>query len=369
MKKTIILISGMLLCLNLVNAQQKYRYFSNHPFFENENGAWTSLSTIEIGQATESKAVLEKRTSLKMKEYKSKSYNSKGKVYNTCFFRFNDKGRIIEIERLDKNLKASYKSVIKYEKDSLISEFVSVNKKGEVRRYIYHYDEKGRFIGNEYIVDTKTKKVLKVTYNNNGKITSRIAQFGNQLKKSSEIKNYYNENGDMVKSENYFKGKLKKTYHYECRPEGQATDLKKSKSTDICKWEEASSDGSYKTYSRSTTDKKTYLNIRSFNKDSVLLEHKSFLQDSLLVYSEMHKSAFNTAKSYNKRGKLKSIYETLRDENGNLIQTKNCWFLLNGKSNIYLRENQFNKDGLLVEAKSTYKKNRPSITKYEYSFY
>lgn len=366
MNKLILITSvAFLYALNL-NAQ----YYSNkHPFIYDESGRWIPFYETENGRGIEDSKDLKRRVELKLKEYKTVQLINKGKDQITRIYSYNVKGRLTQIKSFNKKNEVQGITTLSYTKDSLLSEYIQINKKKKETKFIYQYDENGRFLSNQKIKGGKIQSELIKTYNAQGDVTSRLNKYGRKLKHSSENKSYYNTNNDLVKTEYYLNGKLKNVYNYDCKPEGEKEAVKKVKSSDICEWTEESRDGSYKVYSRTTHKKRMYLNIMKYNKDSILIESNRFLNDSTLVYHSLHFENSNSYSNYNKKGVLKYFNSNTFNENGNLILSTRISYWSSRRAHTTITENKYNEKGLITETILLYGKGKPDSIKYYYTFY
>jgi hypothetical protein len=354
-----------------LNLTAQIRYYTNHPFIYDESGNRISFYKTENGRGIENHKNIQKRVDLKLKEYKTVTPINKGKDQATTIYSYNEQGRLSQIKRFDENNELRYLTTLKYTRDSLLSEYIGIDKKKRETKYLYKYDENGRFISNQQVKHGTVKGELICTYNAKGKVTSRLHKYGRKLKYSSETKNYYNANDDLVKTESYYKGKLKNVYNYDCKPEGEKeVELdKKVTSSDICEWTEESRDGSYKVYFRTTNEKRMYLNINKYNKDSVLIESNRFLNDSILVNHSLNFENTRSYSNYNKKGKLLHFNSSTSNEKGDLILSTRVSYWGSRKAYTNMTENKYDEQGLISETTLINGKNKPRSIKYYYTFY
>ena len=368
MNKLILITSVAFLYAFNLTAQFQY-YSSNHPFSFDISGKRISFYETENGRGIEDPKELKRRVELKLKEYKTVQLINKGKDQITTVYSYNVQGRLTQIKSFDKNNELRHLTTLSYTRDSLLSEYIGIDKKKKETKFIYQYDENGRFLSNQKIKGGKIKSELIKTYNSEGKVTSRLHKYGRNLKHSSENKSFYNTNNDLVKTEYCLNGKLKNVYNYDCKPEGEKETDKKVKSSDICEWTEESRDGSYEVYSRTTNKKRMYLNISKYNKDSVFIESSQFLNDSILVHHSFNFEKTSSYSSYNKKGKLNYFHSMTSDNNGNLILSTriNHWNSRRAYTN--MQENKYDEKGLISETILLRGKNKPTSINYYYTFY
>ena len=368
MNKLILITSVAFLYAFNLNAQFQY-YYSNHPFSHDVSGKQIHFFNTENGRGIEDSKELKRRVELKLKEYKTVQLINKGKDQITTIYSYNVHGRLTQIKSFDKNNELRHQTTLSYIRDSLLSEYISVNKKKKETKFSYQYDENGRFLSNQKIKGGKIKSELIKTYNEQGEVTSRLHKYGRKLKHSSENKSYYNTNNDLVKTEYYLNGKLKNVYNYDCKPEGEKEAVKKVKNSDICEWTEESRDGSYKVYYRTTNKKRMYLNINKFSKDSVLIESNRFLNDSILVNHSFNFENTRTNSRYNKKGKLRSFYSNTSDSEGNIILSTRVNYWGSRRAYTHMTENKYDEKGLITETILSNRKSKPNSINYYYTFY
>lgn len=278
---------GYVLCAVNTTAQTPYIALSDNANLE--------FYKIEFGMSLEDKDVLQKREEIKLKQTNFTYRNKKNKVESHGYVTYNSKGHLTEI----KNKKTSRHLI--YENDSLLINYIEINKTPKNSNYSY---KNGHFTGYQKYKNGKLISELIVTYNEQGKVTSRLTKKGKNLKKSSEQKTFYHPDGKIQKSQTFVNKKLKREYIYECKPEGEIADVKKVDNTSVCTWKDEKNDGSYINYARYTEEKETYLWKGTFDKDSNLIASERLLNDTIKIYSFEKKGNTEITNNYNKKGKL-----------------------------------------------------------------
>ena len=372
MKQLTLCILTLFFGYETVNAQfddsYRYRYSSYSPYLRDENGEHFWLKLEYAPGSQENKKTIERRLLNKFKSISKTYRNKKGeKSYTETHF-YNELGRLIKIETYShKKEKYAFKTV-KYLNDSIISNVETINYKGEKDTYDYSYIEHdGKFLLTAAKVTKKgeVKEKLIIQHNEFGKITSRKQFYGNNLKKTRETINEYNSSGEILKTSYYYKEKLESVYNYDCNPEGKKEVDKNIKVSDICKWTEESNDGSYIVYSRSTSEKKNFLNVWMFSKDSLLISKKTFLNDSILVSSITNYDNYQVHNTYTKKQKFHSTYTTLYDDDHNLLEKKYGGYTFMNKYSYYII-NEY-KNNQLVQTKSMRNGEKVRERIYEYN--
>lgn len=329
MKKNLItLICGSLFVFNLA---------AQHPYIHLSDNVNLEFYKIEWGMNLEDKEVVQKREEIKLKQTNFTYKNKKNKVEGEGYFVYNEKGRIAEVKN-----KKSNKYLV-YENDSLLTNYVEVSKKSESLNYSY---QKGHFTGFQKYKNGKLISELIITYNEKGKITSRLTKKGKNLKKSSEQKTFYYPDGKIQKSQTFINGKLKREYVYECKPEGEIVNVKKVDNTSVCTWKDERNDGSYINYTRYTEEKETYLWKGTFDKDSNLIMSERFLDDTVKVYSFEKTKNSETTSNYNKKGVLTYYTKSVFNDAHLLIERENRY---GKKSKLYKSVNEYDEKNMLVK--------------------
>lgn len=348
MKKIFLPLIGCLVFILNATTQTPYISLSDNVNLE--------FYKIEYGMSLENKDVVNKREEIKLKQtnftYKDKNNKIEGEGYVT----YNPKGRLTEI----KNKKSSRHLV--YENDSLLINYIEVSKKSENLNYSY---QKGHFTGYQKYKNGKLVSELIVTYNEKGKLTSRLTKRGKNLKKSTEHKTFYYPDGKIQKSQTFYNGKLKREYVYECKPEGEIVDVKKVDNTSVCTWKDERNDGSYINYTRYTEEKETYLWKGTFDKDSNLIMSERFLDDTLKVYSFEKTKNSETTINYNKKGVQTYYTKSIFNDAQLLIERQSKY---GKKTKVYKSVNEYDEKNMLVKTTNFQDEKIISTVEYKHIF-
>jgi len=349
--------------------QSKHNHYTSYsPYLQDENGEhfWLNLEFAPGSQ--EDKKMIENRLNNKLKTISKTSLNSKGEKNYTYTHTFNEMGRITQTQRYFHKKDKYATTILTYLNDSIIKGIETINYKGKKNTYDYSYIEHdGKFLLTSVIITKNgtVKEKLIIQRNQKGKILSRKEFYGKDLKKTSETRNEYNSSGDIIKTSFYFKEKLESVYNYDCNPEGKKEIDKKVEVSDVCKWTEERNDGSYIVYSRSTSEKKNYLNVYEYRSDSTLFCLKRFLNDSLLVVHNTFQKNASINISYSDKQKMTWSSLNIYDDNHNLLQRKyESHSFLNNYS--YLTINEY-KNNNVVKTISSRKGHKASVWTYEYN--
>ena len=204
----------------------------------------------------------------------------------------------------------------------------------------------------------------KIDYNPNQKVIQSSLV---RKSKKFEIQNLYNDENKLIKTIYLINGKIKKQWIYECKPEGEVVASKSEALSSFCNYKEESADGSYTTFTRTLKEGKPYLNKQVFNKDSILVSSKTFLNDTILIWERSKVANVETTISYKKSGKINYKQIVNFDNLGNVTSRE---FLNRNKSTSYSkREFKFNTNGT-VSSETVYHKGKfQKSIDYEYTFY
>jgi len=363
---------------------------------ENDNFLWFNVEFYPGSQ--ENQKTIQRRLKDKLKTFSSINYDKKGNKESTRTFSYNELGRLTKIMTYSHKKEKSAYTLIDYLNDSIVKRVKGSSCNGFKRIYDYTYTYasiNGKNLLTSAIVTKKGKEQRKlvISYNEAGKVVSRKSFYGHNLKKIGETKSEYNETGDLIKTTHFYNNKIKSVYNYDCNAAGKKVEDKKVRVSDVCKWTEERNDGSFIMYSRSTSNKKNYLKVFEYSKDSTLVARQSFLNDSILVasyakydntetknyFTEKQKLRFSTTSIYNDEHQIlehtyvrtkgdkdmnKTIYEY---KNGNLTK---CFFIYNNHKTWELNY-EYNDKGLKTSCsyKKGVKQKKNYSYSYEYTFY
>ena len=371
MKKITLVAFSILLSVTVFSQHHNFHFSMNHPVIHDENGEFIWFHPLELVSSVESKKTLDKRLANKLQTIQKTSYDRKGEKEYTSTHKFNELGRITSINSFKHKGDKTWTYQITYFNDSLINKVAVKNYKGDSIIYNYSYEEiNGElyFKGSEQIKNGKIENSNTITRNEAGKPTSKLQLYDRNLKHSSETKSYYSEDNQLIKTEYYHDNKLESVYNYDCDAEGKKIENKKVESSDICKWTEERRDGSYINYSRSTNEKKNYLSVSLYDKDSAFVYWKKYLNDSILVESRNYynDTKIDVYRRFNDKQKIIWSSKSIYDDNHNLLEHE---FINYGRKNSYIstKINTYNSEGLLA-SKTTYENHKkPYKTSYTYN--
>lgn len=371
MRNFTLIAFSILLNSSLFSQTHNFHFSSSDPMIQDEKGEFIWFYPIESVNSVENRKVLEKRISNKMNSIQKTSYTKKGEKDLTVTHTFNQLGRIVSTHYLQHKNNKTWSDKINYFNDSLINQVVTKKYNGDTITYNYFYETiEGKLYYKGYET-SKNQKIVRsklITRNKAGKTTSNLQRFGHKLKHSSETKSYYSEDNQLVKTEYYYDNKLKSVYNYDCNAEGKKVEDKKIKTSDVCKWTEERRDGSYINYSRSTNEKKNYLSVSLYDKDSAFVYWKKYLNDSILVESRnyYHDTRIEVYRRFNDKQKLKNSYKYIYDENRNVLEYE---YINYRRKHTYVQTkiNSYNSDNLLETNTRYGNHKKPYTTTYSYN--
>ena len=371
MRNFTLIAFSILLNSSLFSQTHNFHFSSSDPMIEDEKGEFIWFYPLESVRSVENRKVLEKRISNKMNSIQKTSYTKKGEKDLTVTHTFNQLGRIVSTHYLQHKNNKTWSDKINYYNDSLINQVVTKKYNGDTVTYNYFYETiEGKLYYKGYET-RKNQKIVRsklITRNKAGKSISNLQKFGHNLKHSSETKSYYSEDNQLVKTEYYHDNKLESVYNYDCNTEGKKIEDKKVKTSDICKWTEERRDGSYINYSRSTNEKKNYLSVSLYDKDSAFVYWKKYLNDSILVESRnyYHDTRIEVYRRFNDKQKLKNSYKYIYDENRNVLEYE---YINYRRKHTYVQTkiSSYNSDNLLETNTRYGNHKKPYTTTYSYN--
>jgi|GEM_PF-3449559 len=273
------------------------------------------------------------------KEWYERTYDLSGRLvqmkteYNTVNYKFADT-LLSEIQRITK--KHTLNTKIEYDSQARIVKILSFKDEKLTAETNYVY-----FIGD------KASLVEKKLYGKKLKTYRLETDYDELLKKPSEARYVIN-------------GKLEKRWTYNCDEKGKIQENKVDEVT-LCQYYGSNNDGSYTSYTRTIEDGKDVLQESTFSKDSVFLEYKCFIHDSILVGHNTYSKDKHVYESFTKKGKriFKSSEEM--DSNGNIIRYTN--YSRNDKVSSF-SSLRYSENNLIQEV--TYKTGRKVQFEYTY---
>ncbi|MFN5416794.1 MAG: hypothetical protein ACK5B9_07025 [Flavobacteriia bacterium] len=347
---------GALYQLKYGNSNQSYWKFWDSDYQDNQEGLMT----------------MKKRKTLGVKEIAYKNTDKKGRISNVKLT-YNDYGRLLT----SKSKRFERKSV--YQNDTIETyRYTKYKKNSEEFKKVFN--EQGKVLVDERFENGKLVSKTENTYVNSFLVNAKLLHKG----KLYEMKYTYNSENKLIKTEFFKKGKLKQSWVYECKPEGQLlASNKKEMISSKCEFREESADGSYAVFTRTIRDGKPFLDKETFSRDSILMKQEYFVYDTILTYRRtignntelkeqfrkgklkiVDKSVFNeehkcVEQSKFRKGKLKSRFIYNYDGNGNQTLIERSW---KGKLK-FMQISKYDAQGNKVLDEYTHRKDRKITSK------
>ncbi len=286
------------------------------------------------------------------------------------------------------------KSAIAYTKDGFLNTYIWFNKDVPVKKtYAYNtygkinevksYNKKGNLtweslysfnldtLVTEYLHKRKQKVYSKRTIEYAGKkITSTAYYYKSNPEPKTEYKYTFYDDGSRKETNYYKKGKLKYTWNFDCKSEGEIVQKHKD-TAQICSWIETDSEGRVIKWMQTTNEDNKIRKTKSIfenETDKNPVAFYSYNFKGILVYSwEKSKEKYKYSR-YNKKGELESVYESFYDDLGR--EKNNQWTSFKkSKKQTSKTEYQYNEEGLKIAETFTNYKGKVTNIKYVYELY
>lgn len=279
---------------------------------------------------------------------------------------YNDSGKITDIYRInDPNDTLPY-YLLEYNDNDKLMNLSRFNKKGELyRKIVYERNAKGIPLDYKQY-NSKNKIITHDTwvFNNDSLIKENIHYKKGSDKIWSRFVYDYDENKKRIRSTLYNgKGKLRKTWSYECNEQG--TKLEKIKDeVQICQWDSITANYLIKVYQSFDEKGNITKTITKYDiSDTTLLERAMYdKNDSLVfVYKYDHDFRKQTYYAFYSNG-IKKSENINKYENGILVYSASYYKGKQLNESIYKYEN-----GLQTYRSSTSKGQTISVTERKYN--
>lgn len=344
---------------------------------------------IESRQGNKEQDLL-KKNSVKSRE-KIRYY--KGKPFSTIEY-FNEEGKVVQTERTSKNGNKSTSSLT-YTESGKLDQVEGRNYKDRTWKTTYLYDSKDRLIATESINTKQVYSKSEVGYNELDKISYRRLFDKKTDTPKKELSYTYHENGDKKETNYYEKGKLKHTWKFECKPEGELINVKEKDATKFCLIQDIDENGNGVIWERKFDEKGRLTKEKTvYTPDTLILLRQRFIGTDKLVYEKVNtfddenqyvgsisktfdkklglrlysKTTFSKKKGtktehYNKKGELKYTKLYLSGSNGKPIKTQRIGKTWNATSLYHYNENDLISSEIRIYNRRTY------VDEYSYEFF
>jgi hypothetical protein len=305
-----------------------------------------------------------------------------------------------EKESLQKN-KVQSRTVLHYIGDKKTKSVETYDQFGNILTYD-HYDKKGQHsVSYRYTYDSKQRPVLytykygkkqswnRVEYDASGLLkrsrgyNSKGDYFGREefkredgkmlaitiwekdsLSPQKRLDYEYYEDGSLKTIRYFFKSKLKYTWSYDCKPEGELLGVKQKDSTTICIKEEYDAQGNRVVWKQEFNRKGDLVKTKMvFDKDSTLLLIESYSADEILQSQHtFFKDGGDLYFSYGKKSKIQYMSESIYNLNKQLAK----------RSTVYGRQfsnTWYSYEGDLIKSHTYMNRHQTSFSEYSYTYF
>lgn len=317
----------------------------------------------EYNRPIEDKTIILNRQKNNIQEKTTLQKNKRNKIVSTTIETYNNQGRTTSLMIK----KSNYKLLLSYCKDSLIEKMTEIIK-SDTTITQFNYDNENKFNGLICLKNGKIKTKVIITKNNENQITNRLTLYGKNLKKSTEMVYIY-EGKDLIKSQYFRNKKLIHEWNYDCKPEGEIVNLKKTEQNTICSWKEEIAGGGYISYSRITDiedPEKIYLNKFYFSADSVNYKTETFYKEKILIYRTEKNETTERISRYSNKGKptFSNIYlykDNLISNSTSIVHRRKC--------TVFSTDFQYNSKNLMTSSLSINNNRIKYSTEIDYQYF
>ena len=261
-----------ILCLFIGHSAISQNYWSVLYYFKNgQKTGPSSWFNDDYSESIEGLQTAKKRKELGVKQVNlTRSYKGKESTTN---IEYNAQGRLIH----SKN--GHFERTSTYLNDTLEIKREIVDH-GKTSVLIRSFNEQGKMLLEENCENGKLMSKMVNTYKDEHLSNAKLFYKGDQY----EMKYEFNEDQTLTKSIFYKNNKLKQSWNYSCRPEGEAIVASKTEMiSSKCEFRDESADGSYAIFTRTIKNGNIQLIKETFSKDSVRFLQDIFQNDTILV--------------------------------------------------------------------------------------
>lgn len=228
--------------------------------------------------------------------YEMSFLNSKGEVTYKYTYELNKVGNTTHTRSYNHKNLLKRQSYFTYLNDTLLTEQVDLNKKGDTTRLAHYHFSNGKMVSSLSKYGKRTFEYL-YAYNDNGNRTSYVYKRNGELR-IKVLYDYDSISGKLAKQSTYNKkNKLVSVVNYECNYQGEVKkDVSQSK---VCIRRDALPSGGFVVYNDYTNPKgKLRRSVATYSNDSNLMQ----------------------VKVYDTKNKLVSDARYIYDTNGNCVE-------------------------------------------------
>ncbi|MBU0489793.1 MAG: hypothetical protein KKA07_11280 [Bacteroidetes bacterium] len=300
------------LCLGM-SAQQDYGYLSNQ--------SMCSLFYLSGGYIRN----YEMPDNVEVKVFTSRK---NGEKHLNSVIKTNQKGKVTEHTMFRKSGKPSKSFMAIYNSEgNRITEIIHNDAKGEQKgRQIFEFGTNNKCSKSVSYKKSNDKEIARQEYKyNNDLLIEQLVFKKGKLSKRMEYR--YFDDGSKKETIHYNKkGKIKHSWVYQCKPEGEAVKPHKD-TTEICKWSDQTGEGFMKAQRTINEKGKVITYYYYYTMDSVLVSYKCLDSQNRLNYESIMKTKINSFYSFKsyKKGVLLSENRTDYDQDGRMQKSSHTW--------------------------------------------
>jgi hypothetical protein len=174
----------------------------------------------------------------------------------------------------------------------------------------------------------------------------------------------YYEDGSLKTIRYFFKSKLKYTWSYDCKPEGELLGVKQKDSTTICIKEEYDSKGNRVVWKQEFNRKGDLVKTkRVYEQDSILVLIESFdAEERLRSQTTFFKDGGELYLTFDKKGEVQYSSESIYNLNKQLAKKSTSF----GR---YFSNTWYSYEGDLIKSSTVMNKQHTSFSEYTYSYF
>lgn len=220
---------------------------------------------------------------------------------------YNEQGKITKIYPINDTKNKRESKEITYDENQHVS-MVTISKKGKITHtYKYETAANNKPLSQEKIKDNKTVYKNVWSYNTDGNVTEVTSYGKNGEIKNKSVTEYYDKYQKSKTTLYNKKGKVKKTWTYACKEEGEIQANKKNE-TRVCIRKDISGDVLTNVYQNFDEKGQIVKNVYKYHlPDTSLMEYSCYNRKDELTHKILYAGSFDKMLSntvYYKKGKI-----------------------------------------------------------------
>ncbi len=295
--------------------------------------------------------------------------NKKGKTKRQFVFTYSPENLVLSKAMLNGKGKELRRVTFSYNKDSLQTEAVLYKRGKETQKNTYAYNKFKQYTEQAFYRKGEIKKKIISYYDSTRIKESEFYKNGNADYSFKWVYTYYSDKSRKTSTIFKCNGKVKYTWNYDCKPEGELMSKHKD-STLICQNKEYDKDSNITyTYRQFNEKGKPEKVVSTWSKNRKIMQYATYRENDIPVSFfkyNMVTSEYEQQIYYNKKGKETFKIINTFDNDNNLTEVDDY-----NKGSLNAKTvRQFN-SSKLVTSETNYKKNNKVInaSKYDYLFF